>query len=53
MTGLRRSAVGPRSDGRDAIHLDLYYVENWSTVGDLVFMWRTLKAVLVSGKEAY
>jgi len=33
----------------DAIRLDLYYVENWSVVGDLVILWRTVKAVV--GKE--
>ena len=30
----------------DAIRLDLYYVENWSITGDIVILWRTLRAVL-------
>lgn len=30
----------------DALRLDLYYVENWSIVGDVVILWRTLKAVM-------
>lgn len=33
-------------DWDDAIRLDLYYVENWSLTGDLVILWRTLRAVL-------
>ncbi|MGW4928031.1 sugar transferase [Agromyces sp. NPDC004153] len=30
----------------DAIRLDLYYVENWSIVADIVILWRTVRAVL-------
>ena len=33
-------------DWDDAIRLDLYYVENWSLTGDLVILWRTLRAVV-------
>lgn len=29
----------------ESIRLDLYYVENWSLTGDLVIMWRTIKAL--------
>lgn len=36
----------------DSVRLDLYYVENWSVVGDLMIMWRTLK-VLVAPVGAY
>jgi len=32
----------------DTVRLDLYYVENWSLVGDLVILWRTARAVLGS-----
>ncbi|MCU1423813.1 MAG: polyprenyl glycosylphosphotransferase [Microbacteriaceae bacterium] len=37
-----------RSDLRweDGVRLDLYYVENWTLTGDIVIMWRTVKAVL-------
>lgn len=28
------------------MRLDLYYVENWSTTGDTVILWRDVKAVL-------
>lgn len=36
----------------DSVRLDLYYVENWSVVGDLMIMWRTLK-VLIHPVGAY
>jgi exopolysaccharide biosynthesis polyprenyl glycosylphosphotransferase len=40
--------VNGRSDlnWEDSVRLDLYYVENWSLVGDLVIMWRTLNVLL-------
>ncbi len=46
MTGLWQ--VSGRSDlsWDDAVRLDLYYVENWSLVGDLKIMFRTGMAVL-------
>ncbi|GAA4378999.1 sugar transferase [Agromyces bauzanensis] len=37
----------------DAIRLDLYYVENWSTVGDIVILWRTIRAVVAPGTGAH
>jgi exopolysaccharide biosynthesis polyprenyl glycosylphosphotransferase len=36
----------------DSVRLDLYYVENWSVVGDLMIMWRTVR-VLISPVGAY
>lgn len=36
----------------DSVRLDLYYVENWSVIGDLMIMWRTLR-VLVEPIGAY
>jgi exopolysaccharide biosynthesis polyprenyl glycosylphosphotransferase len=53
MSGLWQ--IGGRStlSWEDSIRLDLYYVENWSIVGDLVILWRTLKAVLAPGGEAH
>jgi exopolysaccharide biosynthesis polyprenyl glycosylphosphotransferase len=52
MSGLWQ--VGGRSSlgWEDAIRLDLYYVENWSITGDVVILWRTIKAVLRPGNEA-
>lgn len=45
ITGLWQ--VSGRSDlsWEDAVRLDLYYVENWSILGDLVILARTAKAV--------
>lgn len=36
----------------ESVRLDLYYVENWSVVGDLMIMWRTIR-VLVNPVGAY
>lgn len=30
----------------DGVRLDLYYVENWSLIGDFILIWRTIGAVL-------
>ncbi len=45
MTGLWQ--VSGRSDlsWEDSVRLDLYYVENWSLVSDLMILWRTARAV--------
>jgi exopolysaccharide biosynthesis polyprenyl glycosylphosphotransferase len=32
----------------DSIRLDLYYVENWSFTGDIVILYRTIRAVLLA-----
>jgi len=37
----------------DAIRLDLFYVENWSLVGDIVILARTFKAVIAPGETAH
>jgi Sugar transferases involved in lipopolysaccharide synthesis len=52
MTGLWQ--VNGRSDLKwdDAVRFDLYYVENWSVLLDLVILWRTLRAVR-TGSGAY
>ncbi|REJ08015.1 sugar transferase [Microbacterium bovistercoris] len=46
ITGLWQ--VSGRSDlsWDDSVRLDLYYVENWSSTGDLVILWRTIRAVI-------
>ncbi|WP_022900962.1 sugar transferase [Humibacter albus] len=36
----------------ESVRLDLYYVENWSLMGDLIILWRTVK-VLVNPVGAY
>ena len=52
ITGLWQ--ISGRSDlnWEETVRLDLYYVENWSLVGDLVILWRTARAVL-SSRGAY
>jgi lipopolysaccharide/colanic/teichoic acid biosynthesis glycosyltransferase len=52
ITGLWQ--VNGRSDlpWNEAVRLDLSYVENWSMVGDLLIITKTLKAVL-QRKGAY
>ena len=46
ITGLWQ--VSGRSDlsWEESVRLDLYYVENWSLIQDLVIIWRTVAAVL-------
>jgi exopolysaccharide biosynthesis polyprenyl glycosylphosphotransferase len=48
MTGLWQ--VSGRSDlsWEESVRLDLYYVDNWSLVSDLVIMLKTVRAVLFS-----
>lgn len=48
ITGLWQVSGRSSLEWDDAIRLDLYYVENWSLVGDLVILWRTLRAVVVA-----
>ncbi|MDR0366623.1 MAG: sugar transferase, partial [Bifidobacteriaceae bacterium] len=52
ITGLWQT--GGRSDlsWEDSVRLDVYYVDNWSLMGDLMILFRTLKAV-VSPMGAY
>lgn len=54
MTGMWQ--ISGRSDmgWADAVRLDLYYVENWNPVLDLMIMWRTaLIVVRPEGEGAY
>jgi len=46
ITGLWQIGGRSQLSWEESVRLDLYYVENWSVVGDLVILWRTLKAVL-------
>jgi len=52
ITGLWQ--VSGRSDvGWDeAVRLDLYYVENWTLLNDIVIIFKTVKAVLIPGETA-
>ncbi len=48
LSGLWQVSGRSNLDWADGIRLDLYYVENWSLMQDLVILWRTAKAVLTS-----
>lgn len=48
MTGLWQVSGRSNLSWEDSIRLDTYYVENWSLTGDLIILWRTLRAVLGS-----
>jgi lipopolysaccharide/colanic/teichoic acid biosynthesis glycosyltransferase len=52
MTGLWQ--VSGRSDltAEESERLDLYYVDNWSLMHDLVILWKTVRVVL-TGSGAY
>jgi lipopolysaccharide/colanic/teichoic acid biosynthesis glycosyltransferase len=45
LTGLWQVSGRSRLTWEESIRLDLYYVENWSLMGDVVLLWRTVKAV--------
>lgn len=51
MTGLWQVEGRSTLQWREAVRLDLYYVENWSVAGDLVLLGRTVRAV-VGGRGA-
>jgi len=46
ITGLWQVSGRSALQWEDAIRLDLYYVENWSLTGDLVLLWKTLRAAI-------
>jgi exopolysaccharide biosynthesis polyprenyl glycosylphosphotransferase len=48
LTGLWQINGRSDLDWDEAVRLDLYYVENWSIAGDLLILWRTLRAVIRS-----
>lgn len=48
MTGLWQVSGRSNLDWQQSVRLDLYYVENWSMVGDLIILWKTVRAVLGS-----
>ncbi|WP_307806979.1 sugar transferase [Naasia sp. SYSU D00057] len=53
MSGLWQVSGRSSLSWEDAIRLDLYYVENWSLIGDLVILWRTARAVVAPGADAH
>jgi len=52
MTGLWQVSGRSNLTWEEAIRFDLYYVENWSLLGDLAIMWRTIRAVVSPGNGA-
>ena len=48
MTGLWQVSGRSELSWNEAVRLDLYYVDNWSMLTDLVIMAKTLRAVLAS-----
>ncbi|MDO4898090.1 MAG: sugar transferase [Rothia sp. (in: high G+C Gram-positive bacteria)] len=45
ITGLWQVSGRSNLSWEESIRLDLYYVENWSVIGDVVILFRTIRAV--------
>jgi exopolysaccharide biosynthesis polyprenyl glycosylphosphotransferase len=52
MTGLWQISGRAELPWEESVRLDLFYVENWSVMGDLMVLWKTL-AVVLHGRGAY
>ena len=48
ITGLWQVSGRSNLSWEDSVRLDLYYVENWSMVGDFIILLKTVRAVLAS-----
>jgi exopolysaccharide biosynthesis polyprenyl glycosylphosphotransferase len=48
MSGLWQVSGRSNLTWEESIRLDLYYVENWSLMGDIVILFKTIKAVTAS-----
>ncbi|MGL4339113.1 MAG: sugar transferase [Rhodoglobus sp.] len=46
ITGLWQVSGRSNLSWEESVRLDLYYVENWSMLGDIAILWRTARAVL-------
>lgn len=53
ITGLWQVSGRSTMSWDETIRLDLYYVENWSMIGDVVILFKTFKAVLAPGESAH
>ncbi|MFB8894108.1 sugar transferase [Microbacterium plantarum] len=53
LTGLWQVSGRSSLVWEDAVKLDLYYVENWSLVGDLTILAKTARAVITPGESAH
>lgn len=45
ITGLWQVSGRSKTSWEDALRLDLYYVENWSLIADIIILYRTVQAV--------
>ncbi len=53
MSGLWQVSGRSMLSWDDALRLDLYYVENWSFMQDVVILFRTVRAVMMPGQGAH
>ncbi|MFG6446521.1 sugar transferase [Microbacterium sp. P07] len=53
MTGLWQVSGRSALSWDDAVRLDLYYVENWSLLGDFAILLKTVRAVIAPGASAH
>ncbi|WNM25516.1 sugar transferase [Demequina capsici] len=53
LTGLWQVSGRSSLGWDDAVRLDLFYVENWSLLGDVGILARTVKAVVLPGETAH
>lgn len=53
ITGLWQVSGRSKLDWEQAVRLDLYYVENWSLLGDFAILLRTAKAAIAPGETAH
>ncbi|GAA1533335.1 exopolysaccharide biosynthesis polyprenyl glycosylphosphotransferase [Microbacterium ginsengiterrae] len=53
VTGLWQVSGRSETTWEEAVRLDLYYVENWSVLGDINILARTAKAVISPGESAH
>ncbi|WP_231478745.1 MULTISPECIES: sugar transferase [Microbacterium] len=52
VTGLWQVSGRSETSWEEAVKLDLFYVENWSLIADLVILAKTVRTVLVPGESA-
>lgn len=53
MSGLWQVSGRSQLEWEDALRLDLYYVENWSFMQDVIILFRTVRAVVAPGETAH
>lgn len=53
MSGLWQVSGRSSLSWEDTIRLDLYYVENWSFMQDIIILFRTVRAVVAPGASAH